>query len=278
MQPRQWLAGAKRPWRFHGMLLAIAALVNAALASTHPAARIEGDGPVTVVFASGLGDTLEVWSDVQPAIAEDCARTFAYNRAGYVGGDPATGRRDAATIVAELRADLARRGIAPPYVLVGHSIGGLYMQYFAREYADEVQGVLLVDSTHWNQQLPTNMGKSTRYGRQHVLLYMPYIMRRELADSGRAGDQVRTSPPARDLPTIVLSSTRPPRGETPAQRVASARLQDEIVADFPGAKHVRVENSGHYIQHDHPRVVIDAARKLAGCPPLTKAHPSGSPL
>jgi hypothetical protein len=42
-------------------------------------------------------------------------------------------------------------------------------------------------------------------------------------------------------------------------------MQDEIAADFPGARHVRVDDSSHYIQRDHPEVVVEAARELAGC-------------
>ena len=51
----------------------------------------------------------------------------------------------------------------------------------------------------------------------------------------------------------------------PTARAQSADMQDEIAADFPGAEHVRVPDSGHYIQRDHPEVVVGAARELAGC-------------
>jgi pimeloyl-ACP methyl ester carboxylesterase len=82
-----------------------------------------------------------------------------------------------------------------------------------------------------------------------------------------AGEQVHASPLAVSTPTIVLSSTRGPVGETPPARALAARLQDEIAADFPEADHVRVNDSGHYIQKDKPEVVVEAARKLAGCKP-----------
>jgi pimeloyl-ACP methyl ester carboxylesterase len=251
------------------MLLAGRAGPAASADSLH--VRIEGHGSPTVVLASGLGDTLDVWKDIQGAVATNCTRTFAYNRAGYMGSPPASGPRDAQTVVAELRAELRRRGIRPPYVLVGHSLGGLYMQYFAREFAQEVSGLVLVDSTHWNQGLPKEPGSISPYGRQVVFLYMALITRRELADSGRAGEQVHESPKPGDLPTIVLSSTMALRGETPASRVSAARLQEDIAADFPSARHVRVSGSGHYIHRDRPDVVIEAARELAGCAstPLT---------
>jgi pimeloyl-ACP methyl ester carboxylesterase len=231
--------------------------------------RIEGHGASTVILEAGLGDTLDVWKDIQPHIAENCTRTLAYNRAGYLGSEPAGGRRDSATIVAELREELKNHGIKPPYVLVGHSLGGLYMQYFARNYPDEIEGLVLVDSTHWNQSMridPDASGPWTK--RRQVTLFMPWIVRREFTDSEQAGLQVHESPHVRYVPTIVLSSTRAPLGETPASRAIAATMQEEIAADFPLAKHVRVDDSGHYIQRDRPDAVIDAARALAGCAPL----------
>ena len=253
--------------------LALAVVAIAAFATTsdtlHHQIHIEGHGARTVILESGLGDTLDIWKDIQPRIASRCARTIAYTRAGYLGSDPAIGPRDSATIVAELRTELERHKIRPPYVLVGHSLGGLYMQYFARNYPTEVAGLVLVDSTHWNQHMVIDPGANQQYTRQReVTLFMPWIMRREFTEAANAGEQVHESPPAEEVPTIVLSSTSAPKGETPASRALAAELQDEIVADFPGARHVRVDGAGHYIQRDRPDVVINAARELAGCTSL----------
>lgn len=236
--------------------------------SLHHRVKLEGRGTRTVILEAGLGDTLDVWKTVQPLIASGCARTLAYNRAGYLGSDNSNAPRDSQTIVAELRSELRRQNIKPPYVLVGHSLGGLYMQYFARNYPEEVAGLLLVDSTHWEQHLAMGNQANTPYtSRTAVTLFMPWIMRREISDSVDAGKQVHDSPSAQAVPTIVLSSTRGPVGETPSDRALAARLQDEIAADFPAANHVRVNDSGHYIQRDHPEAVVEAARKLAGCRP-----------
>jgi pimeloyl-ACP methyl ester carboxylesterase len=249
------------------VLLTLAIAIRACAAEpVRHLVHMEGHGRPVVILESGLGDTLDSWKQVQASIASDCARTLAYNRAGYPGSDPAKDHRDAATIVAELRGELRRRGIAPPYVLVGHSLGGLYMQYFARQYSDEVAGLVLVDSTHWNQQLLMGSAiQNTDARHATVMLFMTFIARRELADSGRAGEQVHASPRGKQIPTIVLSSTGALRGETPASRTEAARLQESIVADFPAARHVRVNGSGHYIQADRPRVVINSVRELAGC-------------
>jgi pimeloyl-ACP methyl ester carboxylesterase len=233
---------------------------------SHHQIHLEGRGARTVILESGLGDTLEVWKDIQPRIAAQCTRTLSYTRAGYPGSDPANGPRDSATIVSELRAELSRRNIRPPYVLVGHSLGGLYMQYFARNYPQEVSGLVLVDSTHWNQNMAIDPSANRAYlGTREVHLFMPWIMRRELKDSQDAGVQVHESPGAEHVRTIVLSSTRPPKGATPESLLRASQLQGEIAADFPGSQHIFVTGAGHYIQRDKPDVVINAVRELAGC-------------
>jgi pimeloyl-ACP methyl ester carboxylesterase len=254
--------------------LAIACCVSA-VALTAPAVagdvshhqlHIVGTGARTVILESGLGDTLAIWKDIQPQIAAHCTRTVSYTRAGYLGSDPADGPRDAATIVNELREELVRRNIRPPYVLVGHSLGGLYMQYFARNFAAEVTGLLLIDSTHWDQHMVINPQANQQYlGQREVTLFMPLIMRQELRDSMQAGEQVHASPHVEDVRTIVLSSTLAPKNSTPASLERAALLQGEIASDFPGSRHVFVTGATHYIQRDKPEVVINAARELAGC-------------
>ena len=232
----------------------------------HHRVHIEGAGPRTVVLEAGFGDTLDIWEAIQPRVAEHCARTFSYNRAGYVDSDPPGSARDAASIVAELREELQRRNMSPPYVLVGHSLGGLYMQYFARNYPADVAGLVLIDSTHWDQGMKVDATADSPYSsRTAVTLYMPLVMRRELEGSAEAGLEVKSSPGAPAIPTIVLSSTRLTARETMDQRELAVNLQNSIAADFPGARHVFVENSGHYIQRDQPAVVVDAIREVAGC-------------
>jgi pimeloyl-ACP methyl ester carboxylesterase len=262
-QPLHWL---------QTLTIAFACFALCAFDSTdipHMQMRISGHGARTVVLAAGLGDTLDIWNTVQPLITDHCTRTIAYSRAGYPGSDDASGARDAATIVSELRAELKRRGVLPPYVLVGHSLGGLYMQYFARQFPHEVSGLVLVDSTHWNQQLQLGLQAGGESGQQRLIMFsMPWIVRRELNDSAVAGEQVHDSPPAGNVPTIVLSRTRALHGESPERQIQAVQLQDDIAASFPAARHVTVDASGHYIQRDRPEVVVAAARELAGCTPL----------
>jgi len=101
----------------------------------------------TVVFENGSRATLAGWDKVLDGV-KGSATVFAYNRPGYANSEATSAPRDGATIVEQLRATLRRKGLQPPYVLVGHSLGGLYMQLFARRYPEEVQGLVLVDALY----------------------------------------------------------------------------------------------------------------------------------
>jgi pimeloyl-ACP methyl ester carboxylesterase len=109
-----------------------------------------GAGPV-VVFENGLGGHLAWWGKVLPALPADTAY-FAYNRPGIGHSAPADTPRDGAAHRGRAAPRLAvRKAWHPPYVLVGHSLGGLYMQLFARQHPQDVAALVLVDSTHPRQ-------------------------------------------------------------------------------------------------------------------------------
>jgi len=248
-------------------LLAAGANSVEILPSADSSMHTEGHGPVTVVFEAGLGDTGKVWRSVQGSIADHCARTVSYTRSGYgIGSNAIDGPRDAERIVGELRWRLAASGISPPYVLVGHSLGGLYMQYFARRYPEEVQGLVLVDSMH-PEQLDRVKAKTPGVYRMMniVTVMMGGAMRHEFAGIPATSAEIEALPEAFNGPTVVLSSTRPAAGEKPEFRALLAQLQNELSESYAARRHDFVADSGHYIQRDQPQVVIDAVRELARC-------------
>jgi pimeloyl-ACP methyl ester carboxylesterase len=106
-----------------------------------------GTGEPAVIFDAGLPGTSLGWCYVQPEVAK-FTRTASYDRAGLGWSECGPRPRTTRQIVAELRTALASAGIAPPYVLVGHSFGGFTAQFFAHTYPEEVAGVVLVDSIH----------------------------------------------------------------------------------------------------------------------------------
>ena len=108
--------------------------------------RCLGNGSPTVILESGFGAGASAWSDVQPRIAQ-VARVCAYDRAGYGFSDPGPMPRDGAAIARDLDYGLKAAGVGGPYVVVGHSAGGLYARLFAARRPKEVVGLLFVDSS-----------------------------------------------------------------------------------------------------------------------------------
>lgn len=112
-----------------------------------------GTGSPTVLFDSGLGAGAQVWSRVQPVIAET-TRACAFDRPGYGASDEGPTPRDATHIVRDLKAGLEAAGMAGPYVLVGHSMGGYDMRLFANLHPQEVSGMVLVDPSIDGNEAP----------------------------------------------------------------------------------------------------------------------------
>ena len=105
-----------------------------------------GSGSPTVVLEPGLGEVSPAMAWIAPAVAPD-TRVCVYDRAGRGWSDPADGPQDAAQTAADLHTLLDRGHIPGPYVLAGHSFGGLYVLTFAATYPDQVAGLVLLDST-----------------------------------------------------------------------------------------------------------------------------------
>ena len=109
-----------------------------------------GQGSPTVLLDGGSGEMSAHWVWVQREVS-DTTRVCAYDRAGMGWSEMGPEPRDAKQITSELHTLLSKAGIEGPYVLVGHSFGGLYMQTYAARYPDEVAGVSLVESSHPEQ-------------------------------------------------------------------------------------------------------------------------------
>jgi pimeloyl-ACP methyl ester carboxylesterase len=105
-----------------------------------------GQGSPTVILDAGSGLFSAQWVRVQRQVS-DTTHVCAYDRAGMGWSEMGPDPRDAQQITSELHTLLSKAGIEGPYVLVGHSFGGMYMQTYAARYPEEVAGVALVDSS-----------------------------------------------------------------------------------------------------------------------------------
>lgn len=211
---------------------------------------------IPVVFENGLGGRMERWKKVLPEISNDTT-TFAYNRPGYGNSDPVSTPRDGLHIVDELRVLLHSKGIKPPYILVGHSLGGLYMQLFARRYPAEVSALILVDSTHPRQlEGEGALEKQSFLVRCLLGALVTGTAEDELDLLPQTGKQVLALPTLSNKPVFVLSASKPLEEKSKAADDANEKRKD-IARLYPGAQQVWVD-SGHAIPLEKPEAVVAA--------------------
>jgi len=215
-------------------------------------------GTPPVVFENGLGGRMEWWAKVLPGLAN--TTTFAYNRPGYGDSDPVTTPRDGQHVVDELRALLQAQGMKPPYILVGHSLGGLYMQLYARRYPDEVGALILVDTTHPRQlEGEGALEKQSLLTRGLLGALVTGSAREELDLLPQTGRQVLELPTITGKPVFVLSAAKPLEEKSAVADDANAKRRD-IARLYPGARQIWVE-SGHAIPLEKPEAIIATIRE-----------------
>ena len=160
-----------------------------------------GTGSPTVILESGASSFALDWALVQPAIGRT-TRVCAYDRAGYGWSDPGTSGEAAEQVVRDLRALLGAARESPPFVLVGASMGGIYVRMFHLRHPAEVAGLVFVDASHEDRLFVEVAG-------QTVPVW------------GRTVDQVRASLPPRSAWDVVLAqmSSRSPQTGSPFDRL-----------------------------------------------------------
>jgi pimeloyl-ACP methyl ester carboxylesterase len=218
-----------------------------------------GSGPSTVVFESGLGDDWSRWDKVAFDLSVD-ARVFTYSRPGYGRSDDATTSRDPAQIVAELRGLLTDQGFDPPYVLVGHSFGGTYMELFARSHPSEVSALVLVDERPVGfldecerEGLDLCGIPTDKLGKQSEVVQAEYNAFPFAANemTGALGE----------YPVRVLTSTEYP-GASDARMALWASMQGDIADEASDGEQTVFDGAGHYLQIERRDEVAAAIRAV----------------
>jgi pimeloyl-ACP methyl ester carboxylesterase len=219
-----------------------------------------GTGALTVVFESGLGDDWTPWELVAAQVARD-RRVFAYSRPGYGKSASSQSPRTAAVIAEELRTLLAIRGIAPPYVLVGHSFGGAYMELFAKAHPDEVAGVVLVDPRHRDfTSACENSGISACTIPEAVLTSLPEVQRAEVDGFASASNEIRAAGTFGKYPVRVLTATSHASGREFEALWKS--MLGSLAAEASDGKQVILPGAGHYLQLERPIEVVQAILEI----------------
>jgi pimeloyl-ACP methyl ester carboxylesterase len=219
-------------------------------------------GAPLVVLEAGGGNGLDVWDRVQSPIAE-YTRVCAYDRPTLIRGGvgPRTGSSPD-EVVGTLRGVLLGLGEKPPYVMVGHSYGGMIVRLYATRYAAEITGLVLIDSSH-EDQLTRFEAVDPQTARE---LRSP--PRDEAADLEAFSGALNANRWRSPIPLVVLTHGKtpfaPPGREAQTQGLEKVwlDLQRELATRSPASTHIIATNSGHYIHRDEPTLVIDAVRRV----------------
>ncbi len=221
---------------------------------------VAGVGSPTVVFESGIGQGKRNWAPVFNKVS-DVTQVVAYDRAGYGQSEASELPRDGLQIVLELRDMLRTEGIAPPYVLVGHSLGGTMVKLFAKTFPNEVAGVVLVDARH------EEFTQRCRQNGVHRLLYeppeafvsmLPAVPRAELLAAPLTLKQARRAGTFPDVPLIVLTQSNSTSRWPKSLGKVWADSQRRMAGMSALGRIKIVGNAGHNVHMDRPDVVIKA--------------------
>ena len=229
----------------------------------------EGTGSPTVILEAGFGGNSNDWSEVEGPLGRG-TRTCAYDRAGLGSSLPIPGVHDAADEIADLNRLLDDADIPPPYVLVGHSYGGLLVRLFAHANPFDTAGIVLVDS----------MGRNQDRRLRAIWQAQPAQVRRQVPDptaypvqdgvdllAGEALDAKLGT--LGDTPLVVITRGRlldtaapqlPPTMRAPVARLWET-MQNELAALSSDRIHAIALRSGHFVQRSpngQPDVVVDA--------------------
>ncbi|HEX3718290.1 MAG TPA: alpha/beta hydrolase [Verrucomicrobiae bacterium] len=226
---------------------------------------VVGHGSPVVVLDSGLGDTTTSWEMVQPQVAE-FTTVIAFDRAGLGLSDAApSAPRTSAQMARELHTALHAAGIKPPYVLVGHSAGGFNARLFAYQFPKEVEGMVLVDpsSEDWDDIMRTQF--PAKY--QEVLDWRaqphPEGLKRQMEGNEASKGQVRAAWPLPDVPVVVLVGMKgKPDGSETKYFDEWYKVHEEWLRKIPHGTLVVARKSGHYIQFDEPKLVVNAISNM----------------
>lgn len=222
---------------------------------------LHGKQAPTIVLQAGLGDGQSTWRDVTSRMTGS-QRYLSYDRPGHGGSGDAASPRNPCTIATELHDLLRQANVPPPYVLVGHSVGGLYQYAYARLYPDEVAGLVLIDPTHpahWTtMQAKAPVAAATLTALRHTVF--DGVSRLEF---DQQQDCLADLPPlTKPVPARLLFSTSFQLNERGAFEAMVRDLRADWRRLLPGAIATEVPRAGHNVHHDQPEAVLDAILRM----------------
>jgi pimeloyl-ACP methyl ester carboxylesterase len=241
-----------------------------------------GTGRSTVILEAGAGGGSSSWQKVQGPLSKS-TRVCSYDRANLPGGssDPAPKPQTAADIVRDLHRALTAANVPKPYVLAGHSNGGLYARLYASTYPADVRGLVLVDSISEEQParerelfkelMTTAQWKAYLQGLSLKAPFVEYVGD-EQVDIPASFRQMRNAArlhPLQPMPLVVIShGLADPMDEHGVKGLRRGiermwqAMQADLAALVPGGRRVVAHKSHHQIPSEQPAIIVSALRSV----------------
>lgn len=243
--------------------------------------EVGGEGSPTVVLEAGAGNSSTTWDHIWLSIMA-FTRVCRYDRPNLGQSDRDTSLRSLRNVVEDLHALLKTATVPGPYIMVGHSFGGLVVRLYAHCYPEDVVGLVLIDSSHPEQRKrslallpPQDPGEAlavtssrTRYSDPHSALAEGIDFSRSLDEAAQANDlgSLPVTVISRSLPTTwdALERVRPGLPPKVAGDLEALwqELQFDLVRLSAQSTHLVVHQSGHDVHHDQPCLVAEAIRQV----------------
>jgi pimeloyl-ACP methyl ester carboxylesterase len=255
-----------------------------------------GDGRPAVVIVPALNGSILEWLHIVREVQQDTL-VCVYDRAGIGWSDPPPpGRLSLAAMAADLYALLGAAGVPPPYIVAGHSLGGVVARRFAADYPQQVCGLVMVDSSHDDQAKRISWRQGAGANLEFALRRRAWILgaRRLAAACGLIpsldADIAREAPPEYAGAARAISLSTQSRRITVAEMLLAARhrnqpadlgslpltvltsasmplavwpqLQAELADLSTASRHIHAQRAGHNIHLDEPEAVIRALREM----------------
>lgn len=229
---------------------------------------VSGQGPSTILLFSGAGMSLTGWEPLYPQI-ERFGTVFGWNRFGMQGSDPPRERQTGAAVIGSLRELVGYVGLEAPYILVAHSLGGLFANLFARLYPEEVAGVLFLEATHPADHATLRKHENHLTRALGRMLSLPQVffkpnLQSELACVEDTVREIEAAGPFPPVPLCVVTGGLTPKSwlMSPGALGAKRAHQQELVRLSPLGEQVIAQKSGHFPQMTEPELVLRVLGEL----------------
>jgi pimeloyl-ACP methyl ester carboxylesterase len=229
-----------------------------------------GRGQPTVIIEAALGSGLASYDTLQTAISK-LTKVLSYDRPGLGKSSRSPNPRTLPVYMIELKLLLKKENIQPPYILVGHSLGGLLIRYYTHQFPDEIVGLVFIDCVHedWLEYIRTTHSDEEVKMFNKVIDPHQYtgVLKDEWQQFEYNCELIRGIEIPQHIPTRIITATQYGHdqqmlGYHPEDMTEWANMQARMMKNVKDAQQIITDRSGHSIQLTEPELIINAVKEL----------------